>query len=116
MNQDKPKDYVLSSNKTHSVKEFVQKAFDFAGVPGLWSGEGMDEKFRLFQENTVLAEINEKFYRPAEVDLLLGDSTPAREELGWKPKISLDKMIESMVQKDLAIWERRKANHPSIHY
>ena len=109
MNQDKPKDYVLSSNKTHSVKEFVQKAFDFAGVPGLWSGEGMDEKFRLFQENTVLAEINEKFYRPAEVDLLLGDSTPAREELGWKPKISLDKMIESMVQKDLAIWERRKS-------
>ena len=109
MNQDKPKDYVLSSNETHSVKEFVQKAFDFAGVPGLWSGEGMDEKFRLFQENTVLAEINEKFYRPAEVDLLLGDSTPAREELGWKPKISLDKMIESMVQKDLAIWERRKS-------
>ena len=109
MNQDKPKDYVLSSDKTHSVKEFVQKAFDFAGVPGLWSGEGMDEKFRLFQENTVLAEIDEKFYRPAEVDLLLGDSTPAREELGWKPKISLDKMIESMVQKDLAIWERRKS-------
>jgi len=109
MNQDKPKDYVLSSDKTHSVKEFVQKAFDFAGVPGLWSGEGMDEKFRLFQENTVLAEINQKFYRPAEVDLLLGDSTPAREELGWKPKISLDKMIESMVQKDLAIWERRKS-------
>ena len=109
MNQDKPKDYVLSSDKTHSVKEFVQKAFDFAGVPGLWSGEGMDEKFRLFQENTVLAEINEKFYRPAEVDLLLGDSTPVREELGWKPKISLDKMIESMVQKDLAIWERRKS-------
>ena len=109
MNQDKPKDYVLSSNKTHSVKEFVQKAFDFAGVPGLWSGKGMDEKFRLFQENTVLAEINEKFYRPAEVDLLLGDSTPAREELGWKPKISLDKMIESMVEKDLAIWERRKS-------
>lgn len=109
MNQDKPKDYVLSSNETHSVKEFVQKAFDFAGVPGLWSGEGMDEKFRLFQENTVLAEINQKFYRPAEVDLLLGDSTPAREELGWKPKISLDKMIESMVQKDLAIWERRKS-------
>ena len=69
----------------------------------------MDEKFRLFQENTVLAEINQKFYRPAEVDLLLGDSTPAREELGWKPKISLDKMIESMVQKDLAIWERRKS-------
>ena len=109
MNQDKPKDYVLSSDETHSVKEFVQKAFDFAGVPGLWSGKGMDEKFRLFQENTVLAEINEKFYRPAEVDLLLGDSTPARAELGWKPKISLDKMIESMVEKDLAIWERRKS-------
>ena len=109
MNQDKPKDYVLSSNETHSVRDFVQRAFTHADVPGLWSGEGMDEKFRVFQENTVLAEINEKFYWPAEVDLLHGDSTPAREELGWKPEISFDKLVESMVDNDLAICRKEKS-------
>jgi len=106
LNQDKPKDYVLSSNETHSVKDFVSKAFAAASVPGLWSGEGMAEKFRLFQGNNVLAEINKKFYRPAEVDILHGDSTPIREELGWEPDISFDKLVESMVENDLAILNR----------
>tara|TARA_B100001964_G_scaffold238670_1_gene304597 strand:- start:192 stop:1265 length:1074 start_codon:yes stop_codon:yes gene_type:complete len=106
LNQDKPKDYVLSSNETHSVKDFVSKAFAAASVPGLWSGEGMAEKFRLFQGNNVLAEINKKFYRPAEVDILHGDSTPIREELGWEPNISFDKLVESMVENDLAILNR----------
>ena len=101
LNQDKPKEYVLSSNETHSVKDFVSKAFASADIPGLWSGEGMDEKFRLFQENTVLAEINKEFYRPAEVDLLYGDSNPARKELDWTPRISFDKLVERMVKKDL---------------
>ena len=103
LNQDEPKEYVLSSNETHSVKDFVTKAFAVANIPGLWSGEGMDEKFRLFQENTVLAEINKDFYRPAEVELLYGDSTPAREELGWTPKISFDKLVERMVENDLRL-------------
>lgn len=106
LNQDEPKDYVLSSNETHSVKDFVSKAFAAASVPGLWSGEGMAEKFRLFQGNNVLAEINKKFYRPAEVDILHGDSTPIREELGWEPNISFDKLVESMVENDLAILNR----------
>ena len=69
----------------------------------------MNEKFRVFQDNTVLAEINEKFYRPAEVDLLHGDSTPARKELGWKPEISFDKLVESMVDNDLAICQKEKS-------
>ena len=63
----------------------------------------MDEKFRLFQENTVLAEISEEFYRPAEVDLLYGDSNPAREELGWTPEISFDKLVSRMVENDLRL-------------
>ena len=113
LNQDKPKDYVLSSGETHSVKSFVEKAFTFAGVPGLWSGEGMEAKFRLFQENKALAEINEKFYRPAEVDLLHGDSTPAREELGWKPEISFDKLVESMVKNDLSLWQKENQQSTS---
>ena len=102
LNQDEPKEYILASNETHSIKEFVEKAFNAAGVRGLWSGRGMAEKFRLYQENNTLAEISEEFYRPAEVELLLGDATPAREELGWKPEISFDKLVERMVQFDLS--------------
>lgn len=101
LNQDQPKEYVLSSNETHSVKEFVSLAFDVAGIPGLWSGEGLEEKFRLFQENTPLAEINEDFYRPAEVDLLYGDSTPIRKELGWKPEISFKDLVKRMTVADV---------------
>jgi len=101
LNQDKPKDYVLASGETHSVKDFVIKAFNAASIPGLWSGEGLDAKFRLFQENTVMAEIDERWFRPAEVELLHGDPTLAEEELGWKRQISFEKMIEDMVDKDL---------------
>ena len=101
LNQKKPKEYVLSSDETHTVKEFVSKSFAVAGIPGLWSGDGLDEKFRLFQENTILAEINEEFYRPAEVQLLCGDSTPIRKDLGWSPEISFDNLVERMVKNDL---------------
>ena len=107
LNQDKPKDYVLASGETNSVKDFVTKAFSAAGIPGLWSGEGLDAKFRLFQENTVLAEISEEWFRPAEVDLLHGDASDAEKELGWKREISFDKMIEDMVQCDLDIYAKQ---------
>ena len=107
LNQDKPKDYVLASGETNSVKDFVTKAFSAAGIPGLWSGEGLDAKFRLFQENTVLAEISEEWFRPAEVDLLHGDASEAEKELGWKREISFDKMIEDMVQCDLDIYAKQ---------
>lgn len=101
----KPKEYLLSSNETHSIREFVEKAFKVAGIENiLWDGEGQNE--RLFYKDSkgqthVLMVINPKFYRPAEVDLLLGDSTPARNELGWKPKISFDKLVECMVCSDI---------------
>ena len=103
LNQEEPKEYVLSSNETHSVKEFVSLAFQEAGIAGLWSGEGLDEKFRIFQENKILAEINEEFYRPAEIDLLYGDSNPIREELGWRPQYSFQDLVKRMVNHDLKI-------------
>ena len=103
LNQEEPKEYVLSSNETHSIREFVTLAFQEAGIPGLWSGSDMDEKFRLYEENTILAEINEKFYRPAEVNLLYGDSTPIREELGWDPEISFNQLVERMVENDILL-------------
>lgn len=100
----KPKEYILSSNETHSIREFVEKAFAVAGFSNLsWEGKGIDERlcFTSNGQKYVLLTINPKFYRPAEVDLLLGDSTPARNELGWTPKISFDKLVECMVCSDI---------------
>jgi GDPmannose 4,6-dehydratase len=99
LNQDAPKDYILASGETHSIREFVEKAFAVAGINGSWHGQGLDEVFVTGQQT--LVRINPDFYRPAEVDLLLGDSTPIREELGWKPKISFDELVRSMVLFDI---------------
>jgi GDPmannose 4,6-dehydratase len=102
LNQENPKEYVLSSNETHTVREFVEKAFEYAGIEGKWIGEGIDEKYVLKNKpDIILMQINEKFYRPAEVDLLLGDSTLARKELNWKPKISFDELVKKMIKNDL---------------
>ena len=109
MNQEKPKDYVLSSNETHTIREFINKSFQTAGFYGVWHGNGTNEELSvanyLMEEHgicsSVLVKINPKFYRPAEVELLLGDSTPARKELGWNPKISFDNLVERMVKYDI---------------
>ena len=96
----KPKEYVFSSNETHTIKEFVEKAFLVVDIKGKWVGEG-GHTIYISEDNKTLVQINPKFYRPAEVELLLGDSTKARNELGWKPKISFDKLIEKMVKSDI---------------
>jgi GDPmannose 4,6-dehydratase len=103
LNQDKPKEYILSSNETHTVREFVEKSFTYANITGLWRGEKENEKFIGIINNKehVLMKINPEFYRPAEVDLLLGDSIKARNELNWSPKISFDKLVERMIKSDI---------------
>ena len=103
LNQDRadPKDYVLSSNETHSIREFIEEAFNFVGFHRSiceWRGEGLEEKY--FHGKDCFVEINKDFYRPAEVDLLLGDSSKAREELGWKPKSDFYQLIKKMVDRD----------------
>ena len=103
LNQEKPKEYVLSSNETHSIKEFVEKAFGHAYISGFWQGEGLDEKFLHEGNHVPLVEINKDFYRPAEVELLYGNADPAREQLGWKPEISFDKLVQRMVECDLEL-------------
>lgn len=95
-----PTDYVFSSNETHTIKEFVEKAFDFAKIKGRWMGEN-ERLAYVSEDNKILMQINPKFYRPAEVELLLGDSQKARNELGWKPKISFDNLIKKMVEWDI---------------
>lgn len=103
------KEYVLSSNETHPVREFIELAAKHAKLEAHWQGTGLDEKFVLDNylndigniKSQVIVEIDPKFFRPAEVELLLGDSTPAREELGWKPKNSFDNLVKRMVETDL---------------
>lgn len=100
LNQEKPKDYVLSANETHSVREFIELAFEAASIEGEWIGNGLDEVFIDKNTKQKLVVINPAFYRPAEVDLLWGDSTPAREELGWIPNTSFSQLVEKMVARD----------------
>lgn len=100
LQQDKPEDYVLSTNEYHSVREFVEKAFGLKGFNIKWKGTGVNEVG--YDENTgrELIFISEKYYRPAEVEELLGDSTKARTELGWKPSYTFDELVKEMVEED----------------
>ena len=97
---DKPDDYVLASNEMHSVREFIEKAFGLKGFRIRWEGKGVDEKGYDEITGKLLITISDKYFRPAEVDLLLGDSTKARIELGWKPQYTFDKLVKEMVEHD----------------
>lgn len=108
MQQEKAEDYVLATGETHPVREFVEKAFGHAGIELRWEGEGVNEKGIDTATNKTLVEVDEKYFRPTEVDLLLGDSTKAREELGWKPTYSFDDLVKEMVEADLELFKRDK--------
>jgi GDPmannose 4,6-dehydratase len=97
---DEPDDYVLSTNESHTIKEFVEKSFKLKNFNIKWRGYGLDEVG--YDENTgrVLITVSSKYYRPAEVDELLGDSTKARTKLGWSPICSFDELVKEMVDHD----------------
>lgn len=103
LNQNEPKEYILSSNETHSIKEFIELSFEAAGIEGRWEGEGLNEKYVCPLDGDELVVINKDFYRPAEVELLYGDSTPAREELGWSPEYSFKDLVTRMVENDIRL-------------
>ena len=101
LQQEKPDDYVLATNETHTVREFVELAFAEVGVEIEWKGEGVDEKG--YDKNTgkLLVDVNPRYFRPAEVELLWGDSTKAETELGWKRKVSFKELVSMMVREDM---------------
>lgn len=100
LQQDKPDDYVLSTNEYHSVREFVEKSFGLKGFTIKWKGEGLNEIGYDETTGRELIFISEKYFRPTEVDELLGDSTKARTELGWSPTHSFDELVAEMVEAD----------------
>ncbi len=101
LQQEKPSDYVLASNETHSVREFVELAFKNIGVNIQWRGTGVNEKGYDAATGKVRVEVNPKYFRPAEVELLWGDSSRAEKELGWKRKVDFPHLVEMMVESDM---------------
>lgn len=99
LQQDQPDDYVLSTGQTHTVREFLETAFSCVGVQLTWSGSGLDEK-GTDQMGRIRVAINPTFYRPCEVDLLVGDSTRARTQLGWNPNVSFQELVFRMIKHD----------------
>lgn len=100
LQQETAEDFVLSTNEYHSVREFVEKSFALKGLNLKWKGEGVNEIGYDKETGRELIFISEKYYRPTEVDELLGDSTKARNELGWMPKYSFDELVKDMVGAD----------------
>ena len=100
LQQESPNDYVLSTNEYHTVREFVEKAFALKGYNILWKGEGVNEIGYDEKTGKDLVFISDKYFRPSEVEELLGDSTKARNELGWKPKYIFDELVREMVEND----------------
>ena len=101
LQQEKPDDYVLATNETHTVREFVELAFAEVGVKIEWKGEGVDEKGYDKDTGKLLVDVNPRYFRPAEVELLWGDSTKAETELGWKRKVSFRELVSMMVREDM---------------
>lgn len=101
LQQDKPGDYVLATNETHTVREFVELAFAEAGIVIRWEGKGIEEKGYDSSTGKLLVEVNPEFFRPSEVEFLWGDSSKAEKELGWKREVSFQELVSMMVKEDL---------------
>lgn len=103
LQQDHADDYVIATNETRTVREFVEIAFSKAGIELEWSGKGIDEVGRNKADGKTLVKVNKEFFRPAEVEILLGDPSKAEKELGWKREISFDELVERMVKNDMEL-------------
>lgn len=101
LQQDEPDDYVIATGEAHSVREFCEKAFEYVGIKIEWVGSGIEEKGIDSKTGRVLVEVDPRYFRPTEVDLLVGDATKARQKLGWQPKVTFDELVRMMVESDL---------------
>ena len=109
LQQDTPDDYVIGTGETHSVRELIEIAFSFAGAKLKWEGSGIDEKGYDSGTGKCVVRLDPKFYRPAEVDLLIADPSKAKEKLGWKPEVTFRELIEMMVRSDVELNRKRLA-------
>lgn len=103
LQQDSADDYVVATNEAHSVREFVEAAFGHVGVKLRWEGKAENEVGIDVASGDVKVRVSPKYYRPAEVEFLLGDATKAKEKLGWQPEIKFEELCKEMVEADIAL-------------
>ena len=108
LQQDTPEDYVISTGESHSVREFVEIAFKEVGISISWEGKGVHEIGKESITGKILIKIDPRYFRPTEVDFLLGDPSKARSNLGWEPTVTFSELVKIMVREDLKIAERDK--------
>lgn len=101
LQQEQPEDFVIATGETHEVRKFVGLAFKEIGIDIEWAGQGVDEKGIDRATGKILVEVDARYFRPTEVELLLGDATKAQKKLGWKAKTTLEELCSMMVQADL---------------
>jgi len=106
LQQKAPKDYVIATGKQHSVREFVNIAGKELGFAIRWEGKGVNEKGYDKGTDNLIVAVDPRYFRPTEVETLLGDATLAKKELGWEPKVTFEKMVSEMVAFDLQEAER----------
>jgi GDPmannose 4,6-dehydratase len=110
LQQDQPQDYVIATGQQYSVREFVERAAEHLGIRLQWKGEGADEQ-GIDSEGRVIVAVDPRYFRPAEVETLLGDASKAHRELGWKPRIGFAELVSEMVSEDLKEAERDALVH-----
>ncbi|TDT61024.1 GDP-mannose 4,6-dehydratase [Fonticella tunisiensis] len=101
LQQEKAEDYVIATGETHTVREFCEKAFKYVGIDIEWRGKEEDEKGYDSKTGKVVVEIDPRYFRPTEVDLLIGDPSKARKELGWQPRVTFEELVKIMMEADL---------------
>jgi GDPmannose 4,6-dehydratase len=109
--QAKPDDYVLATGEQHSVREFVERAFAHVGRKVVWEGKGLAERGVESDSGRVLVEIDSRYFRPTEVDYLVGDPSKARQKLGWKHRVTFDALVKEMVEEDLKMLRDESQRH-----
>jgi GDPmannose 4,6-dehydratase len=101
LQQDKAEDYVIATGESHSVRELIEKAFAHAGINVEWAGENTEERGIDADTGKTIVAVNPKYYRPIDIDTVLGDASKARQELGWEPEVKFDKLVGIMMEADL---------------
>ena len=120
LQQDKPEDYVLATGVTYSVRHFAELAFKEIGIELEWKGKGIDEKGINKADGSIMIEVDKRYFRPAEVELLVGNPAKAMKNMGWKHKYSLNDLVKEMVQADIELFEKdqylKEGGHQTFDY
>ena len=106
LQQEKPEDYVLATGVTTTVRDFCSMAFNEVGIAIKWEGKNNQEKGIDESTGKVLVEVDPNYYRPTEVDLLIGDATKAKEQLNWEPKVTVTSLVKEMVASDVSLFKK----------